>query len=218
MIENENKLKQILNTLNEEGVLQNMVLIGSWCLLFYKNVFDGFVPSFRTRDIDFYVPNAKAVNAKENLIGSLRKINLDIRRDYLSLKSTFFSPDGFELEFITKLNRERTNCVKLGNTDIYAESLSFVEILSMNYIDVDYCGIKLKVASPASYVLQKLLVNSDRKDKQEKDIASIRNVLPYLMASRKYLEELKSMYLSLPKKWKKRIDETCSKYVIVLPL
>lgn len=216
MIENEKQLKEILVILEKEGILGNIVLIGSWCLLFYKSIFINFEPTVRTTDIDFFVPNPRAIKEKNNIIASLKEINYDIVRDTLTSKSTFISPDGFELEFLTKINREQLACLKLGNTNIYAESLPYLTIFSGNYIEIDYDGIKVKVASPASYILQKLLINSSRKDKKEKDIESIKNVLSFVKESRKYNDELNSLYNSLPKNWQKKINQTTSQNNIQL--
>ena len=216
MIENEKKLKEVLAVLEKEGILENIILIGSWCLLFYKFVFDDFEPTVRTTDIDFFVPNPKAIKEKKSIVVSLKEINYDIIRDTLTNKTTFISPDGFELEFLTKINREQLACLKLGSTSLYAESLPYLTIFAGNYIEVDYDGIKVKVASPASFILQKLLVNNSRKEKREKDIESIKNVLLFIKTSKKYNEEVKSLYDSLPKNWKKKIEQTISQNDIKL--
>lgn len=205
MIENEKKLKDVLAVLNDEGILCNVILIGSWCLLFYKKIFSEFDPLIRTTDIDFYVPDAKRIKDKNGLVKSLKNINYDMIHDSLTNKTSFISPDGFELEFLTRLNRDNLACVKLGNTDIFAESLSYVEIFSGNYIEINYDDLNVKLASPASYVLQKLLISANRKEKREKDIESIKHVLNYVKVSKKYNNELIDLYNSLPKKWKARI-------------
>ena len=211
MLNNEKELKEILSVLNKEGILTNTILIGSWCLLFYKYVFEHFEPTVRTTDIDFFVPNPKAIKEKNGLINSLKEINYDLVRDTLTNKSTFISPDGFELEFLTKLNRSNLVCVKLGNTNVYAESISYLDIFVGNYIEVNFESINLKVASPSSYVLQKLLINEQRKAKSEKDMESIKNVLLYIGASRKFKNELKNLFDSLPRKWQKEILKTAKR-------
>ena len=207
MVNEEKHLNEILNVLNDEGILKNTILIGSWCLLFYKDIFENFVPTIKTTDIDFCVPNPKSIKEKNNVIKSLNKIKYDIFQDTLTNKSTFISPDGFELEFLTKLNRNQLTCVRLGNTSIYAESLPYVDIFFGNYVEVEYGGMLIKIASPSSYVIQKLLINNQRKDKKEKDIESIKNVLMYIHTSKKYFEELRALYDTLPKKWKTEIDK-----------
>lgn len=54
----------VLRKLEEAGVLQNLVLVGSWCLVAYRDYFRdvGAVPAVRTRDMDFLVPSAAAIS------------------------------------------------------------------------------------------------------------------------------------------------------------
>jgi len=48
---------KVLKRLHEAGVLQDIVLIGSWCVYFYKDHFsaDEGISTLRTRDMDFLV-------------------------------------------------------------------------------------------------------------------------------------------------------------------
>lgn len=217
MISNENHLKEILSALDKDNILKDTILIGSWSLLFYDRIFLDFEPEVRTTDLDFYVPNAKAIVSNGGLTDTLKELNYEMIMDSLTSKTTFASVDGFELEFLTKLNREGLACVKLGNTGIYAESLSYVEIFTGNYIEIEYEGMNVKVASPASYILQKLLINDKRPlVKREKDIQSIKKVLFYVKASSKSFEELKTLYESLPKTWKRKINKITKEFDIDL--
>jgi hypothetical protein len=49
---------EVLQKLKQEGVLENIVLIGSWCGQLYREYFkdDKYVPVIRARDVDFLVP------------------------------------------------------------------------------------------------------------------------------------------------------------------
>ena len=190
MKDNETQLKEIIKVLDKEGILKDVILIGSWCPLFYKYLFDNFTPMVRTTDVDFFVPNSKSFVEKDSVIKSLEHI---------------------KYEFLTRLNRKYLNCVELGHTGIFAESISNLDIFISNFIEVDYQGIQVKIASPASYVLQKLLIAQKRGEKIEKDIESVKVILGYIVMSKKYLDELNSLYLSLPKKWKKTIKENAKK-------
>lgn len=212
MTDQEKQLFEILNVFDKEGFLKHTILIGSWCLVFYKQIFETFKPNIKTSDIDFYIPNAKAVKEKNNVIESFEEIHYTVVHDSMTNKTRFISPLGFELEFLTNLTRSNLPCVRLGDTNIYAESLSYVDIFAGNYIEVKYNNLNVKVASPASYVLQKLLINDlRREDKRAKDIESVKDVLVYVNASRKYRDELKNLYSSLPKKWQRKISEVASK-------
>ena len=208
MIDYEKHFKEVLLTLESEGILNNIIVVGSWCLLLYKYVFSNFEPSIRTTDVDFFVPNPKSIKEKNSVINSLREINYDLVIDCLSNKSIFISHDGFELEFLTRVARDMISTVKLGNTNIYAEALSCTDIFIGNYIVVNYEGLLVKVASPSSYILQKLLVNEQRGEKKQKDIESIKTILLFIESSKKYSKELKDLYSALPNKWKKKIDVT----------
>jgi hypothetical protein len=216
MIDNEEHLNKILKVLNSEGILKDLILVGSWCLLFYKEIFENFVPFVRTTDIDFYVPKTKQVKESNCVINSLKKENYDLSHDTLTDKTTFISPDGFEIEFLTKLTRKNTPCVQLGKTNIYAESISHVDIFTNNYIEVVYKGLTLKIVSPSAYVLQKLVINNKREGKSEKDIQSIEHVLNYIKVSKKSKIELNELFLSLPKKWQETITKTCEEKEINL--
>ena len=216
MTNNEFHLKEILIALEQEDILKDLILIGSWSLLMYKRIYNDFDPLIATTDIDFYIPNVKVINQKNNILNTLKEINYDEVKDRLTNKSRFISPDGFEIEFLTKLNRNNLSCIKVGNTTIFAESLSYVEIFNSNYIEIDYEGIKINVVSPLCYVLQKLLINSDRKSKDLKDIESIKYVLGFINKSQSDRDELRIIYESLPKKWKAKISKTTQKYNIIL--
>ncbi len=54
-IENESKLNEVIKAFSDAGFIDDVVLIGSWCLSFYNDLFEGFMPSVRTTDIDFYM-------------------------------------------------------------------------------------------------------------------------------------------------------------------
>lgn len=175
---------------------------------FYDKIFNGFKPLLRTTDLDFYVPNAKSISSKGNLINNLRELKYEMLMDTLTEKTIFASVDGFELEFLTKLNRTGLACVKLGNTGIFAESLSYVDIFTGNYIEIEYEGINLKVASPSSYIIQKLLIHNKRSvQKREKDIESIKYVLNFIKSLDKNKRELEKLYYSLPKTWITKINK-----------
>ena len=214
---NETKLKEIIKAFYDAKFLDDVILIGSWCLTFYKLIFDNFLPQVRTTDIDFYVPNIKKANAT-NVSSSLKEINYDHIKDLLTNKSKFISPDGFEIEFLAKLNRDNVSTIQIGSSSIFAESLSCVDIFSLNYVECSYYGYSLKVASPSAFVIQKILINEKRGAKKEKDIIAIKYVIDFIAISNKYRKDFNSLYNTLPKKWKNKIMLFAKKENIYLPL
>ena len=49
---------EVLRRLRNEGVLDKMIIVGSWCVLLYENYFQGkaMLPPIRTRDLEFLIP------------------------------------------------------------------------------------------------------------------------------------------------------------------
>lgn len=211
MKKNQDKMLDIIKALNQTGLLNHLILIGSWTMFFYKEIFPNFTPTIRTTDLDFYVPHAKTSIENGSTIKALKEIRYEMRNDILTNRTTFISADGFELEFLTNLNRKQLDCVKIGNTDIYAESLPYLDIFIPNYVEVAYQGIKIKIASPASFVLQKFLINSERdKSKKQKDLEAALLVFSYIKDDPKYLKELKDVFLKLSKKQRNRVLKVAS--------
>lgn len=217
MKNNQDKMFDIIKVLNQTGLLDSLILIGSWAMFFYKEIFPNFIPSIRTIDLDFYVPHAKASIESSSTIKALEGIRYEMMNDTLTNRTTFISPDGFELEFLTNLNRNQLDCVKIGNTNIYAESLPYLDIFIANYIEITYKGIKIKIASPVSFVLQKLLIN-ERRDisKKQKDLEAIKSILPYIKANLKFKKELERIFSQLSKKQRNIILKTANENRIIL--
>lgn len=215
-IENENKLDEVIKAFADCGFIDDVILIGSWCLGFYAEIFEGFAPTVRTTDIDFYVPNSKRASASL-LSEQLRAINYDHFQDSMTNKSRFVSPEGFEIEFLAKLNKEGLACVRLGSSGIFAESLSYVDIFGSNYIEMMRGGIKVKIASPAAFTIQKILINERRGAKAEKDAQAIDYVLRFIGASHKSSSEFYELFDKLPKKWKKAVENYALRRRIDLP-
>ena len=67
------KAKDVLATLHNSGVLQDLILVGSWCCHFYISYFGRkyYTPLIKTLDIDLLIPNAKKLPKGKIDIGAL---------------------------------------------------------------------------------------------------------------------------------------------------
>lgn len=66
------KLQTLINVLKKfqkAGMLNDFVLIGSWCLYFYKEYFinSEFNPTIRTKDLDLLTPSPTKISKKVDL-------------------------------------------------------------------------------------------------------------------------------------------------------
>ena len=63
-------LKQFYNA----GILDELILIGSWCMYFYKDYFYNvkYSPSIRTKDVDFLIPISVKSEKKVDIVDLLK--------------------------------------------------------------------------------------------------------------------------------------------------
>lgn len=205
----EKEMINVIRALDESQALKHVVITGSWALYFYSNIFNGFVPRTETTDLDLYLPNPKKAIG-ENLSTKMRQYTYKKNNDYLTGKTTFLSEDGFSVEFLVVPDRTMSNTIKIEGLDVVAEALPKTAPLGWNSISVCFENWMINIVSPVSFVLQKLLINKERKPeyKKIKDIDAVIYVLGFIKASKKYQEELVASFETYPKKWKKTILET----------
>lgn len=212
MVRFENKMLDIIKALDKCGLLKNCIISGSWAMFFYKEIFEEFIPPIATTDFDIFFPRVSTI--KKGNINKLL-IDLDYLRDddYITGKTKYYSKDGFEIEFLTVPDRTLSNVIKIHSIGIGAEALPKMKIVDWNFITVNYNGYDVNVPSPASYCLQKLLINNERAEaKKVKDIDAVRYILGYINASNRYRNEFIESLNNAPRKWKKAIKETIEKY------
>ena len=203
------EMNKVLHALNEADALKDVIITGSWAMYFYKQIFDGFVPRIETTDLDLYLPNPKRASGN-NLPSRLTAYSYKRHNDYITGKTMFLSDEGFSIEFLTLPDRNMTPTIEIKGLNVVAEALPKMAPAGWNYVQVDYNGLKVNIVSPVSFVLQKLLINKERKPeyKKEKDLDALSYVLGFIKASTKYTELLKQSFNQYPRKWQKAILET----------
>lgn len=85
-------------------------------------------------------------------------------------------------------------------------------LLSTKYFNIT-------VPEPAVYTLQKMIINSHRipASKMEKDIESVRNILPHIKQSERDMKILKKIMNECTRKEINAINIVCDEYSIELP-
>lgn len=206
-IDYEDELLSVIKALGDNGILANIIVIGSWATYFYVKIFDGFIPSIRTIDLDFYIPQTKNIHVKKSVAEALKPLNFDQIFDYMTEKSKFISPDGFEIEFLAKLRKNQNQIVKVDSLGVNAEQLGNLDIFNKGYIEVDFEGYTVKVTSPSAYIVQKILISNKRsEDKYNKDLESIKIVYEEVKKSKNHMTDLMSVIASLGKRTKSRYN------------
>jgi len=203
---------EILRRFHSAGILNNFILIGSWCVYFYKDYFYGVAGSdhlaLRTRDIDFLIENPKKIIQKVDLPDLLKDLGFVIdfkgERGYMKLDH----PDLI-LEFLVpEKGRGDNGPRKIPALGINATALRFLELLSNNVIKVKTDGLILTMPHPANFALHKLIVAQRRvkKEKSIKDMEAAVKVLRMLIEKGEKDIITKTFTLISPK-WQKKIIE-----------
>ncbi len=66
---------KVLMHFHDAGILEEIILVGSWSMYFYKEYFspEKYNPSIRTKDIDFLIPLPLRFKKKIDIVELLRK-------------------------------------------------------------------------------------------------------------------------------------------------
>lgn len=198
----------ILVRLKEIGLLDHLIIVGSWCLHFYKSYFDDYeyFSTIKTRDIDFYIPTPLKFKRKIDFNEIVKDLgfvmNLRGEEGFISFENPYLI-----IEFlVAEKGRGSSKPVEIKQLGINAQALRYLNILSDNTTTVKYKGIDLNVPTPWCFALHKLLISSRRKtnEKRENDRSQAIKLLNDLLDHNKE-NEILSTYKKLPHSWRKRI-------------
>lgn len=199
---------EVLRRLEGAGVLKDVILIGSWCMSFYRDYFSSvaYSPSIKTRDIDFLVPRPGAVRSKADIPELMKDIGFIKgfrgREGYLVLEH----PD-LAIEFLVpEKGRGTDKPVFLPYLGLNAQALRFLELLSRNTIRMKIDDFSLMMPHPVNFALHKLIISKRRrdKDKSAKDREAALGVLRTLIQKKKG-HFIRNVFRSLPVKWQRTV-------------
>lgn len=162
---------EVLRRLEKAGLLEDVVLIGSWTTIFYKAYFKGFERLKRyalvTRDLDLLVDYPGRVKVKVDVPRLLEDLGFVVSfigsQGYIHL----IHPDLI-VEFLTpERGRGVDGPVPLKNWSMNATALRFLDFLVKDKIKVKFERINVVLPHPARFALHKLVVAQRRKDKDK---------------------------------------------------
>jgi len=199
---------EVLRRLHRAGVLKDIMLIGIWCLPFYKEYFSSttYSPSFRTRDIDFLVPNPGKIHVQTDIPALLKDlgfvVNYSGSKGYIKLEH----PDLL-IEFLSpEKGRGMDDPVKIPRLGVNAVALRYLNFLVENTIKVGVEGFTICLPHPVNFALHKLILFQRRinKEKAQKDRETSGMLLRALIKKGDAVL-IKSIFDSIPLRWRKRI-------------
>lgn len=211
MYEQRKQLLKLLKVFSENGFAEHLILIGSWAEYMYMEA--GILPDYeaaiRTLDVDFLVKNLRRPNPPVNIVGLAKEEGFFVEEDCLTGVTRLLSAGGFEVEFLIAQKGKGENTALKTNLGITAQALRHLGLLSNNTIKVDYLGIKINVPSPEAFVIHKMIINHERKEKMEKDQSVINRMYPHLDKGK-----FETIYNSLTKKEQKSVSQYMETFIL----
>jgi Nucleotidyltransferase len=197
----------ILIRLDKEEVLRDIILIGGWCSLVYKEYFGNPVEISmqRTADLDLLIPNPPRIHKDVDVSLILEELGFDRKVSLLDGYEKYVHPD-LEVEFLTpERGRGRGKPYSIDKLHINAQGLRYLDLIQSYTMKISYNGISINVPEPTAYVLHKFILSDRRKKqfKREKDIETARQLGEYLLDQESQRNKMREIYLSMPEKWKK---------------
>lgn len=198
----------ILQRFNKAGILDNMILIGSWSIYFYKNYFNSksYSTFIRTRDIDFLIP-----------LPAKFKKNLDVFKlvEDLGFLEVFQGSKGYmkivhpdlTIEFLVpEKGRGSDKAYTVPQLKINAQPLRYLNFLIEHTIVIPFNELQIRLPHPAAYALHKFIIFKRRikKDKQDRDIEGALRVFRELIKKGEH-NTIKHIFNNMHKRWQQTV-------------
>lgn len=199
---------EVLRRLDRSGVLSELIIIGSWCIYFYKYYFKSkdYSTFIRTKDIDFLVPIPPRFKKEINVFELIKDLGFIERyrgsKGYIKLEH----PD-LSIEFLTpERGRGSNRPYSIPELSINAQPLRFLDFLIENTISINAERVSIRLPHPAAYALHKFIIFKRRKkaEKRDRDIEGALRVFNELIRHKK-THEIRSIFKRMHKKWQSTI-------------
>ena len=199
-------LIEVLRRLQGKGVLNKLILAGSWGLVLYQKYFGDptLYPSLRTRDADFIIPTNFKIREKINIPELLEDLGFVVDFNRTDNFIRMLHP-ALIIEFlVAEKGRGSGTSKKIKELGITAQPLRYLNYLESKVISIDMEGLQVRVPDPAVFALHKLIIMNRRQseEKREKDKNQAKLVLLYLLKKGREKDIREAISLMHPKWFK----------------
>jgi hypothetical protein len=189
MFEFEKEFVGLLNEFQHKGALEHLVLIGSWCLVVYREHYPIRRFTFTTSDVDFSIHRPRDLRRSPGIAlqESLTKLGYVPKSGILSKAEKYIpAPDSIakslSIEFLCEPGRNVVEPFLLPGLGIVANPIPYQKILLENCITLIYRRIPVQLPRPAVWTIHKIAISQLRKgrDSELKMIKDMENALVVL--------------------------------------
>jgi hypothetical protein len=197
----------VLRRLDDAGVLPEVVIVGSWCVLFYERYFNtaAYRASIRTRDLDIAIPLPPRFGHKVDIAAQLAELGFVTDFKGRGGYVRFLHPELIVEFLVPERGRGSDKPFDVPKLGINAQPLRFLDMLLAETISVPFQSVSVRLPHPANFALHKLLISGRRhSDKAERDREQAVSVMRALKGAGQE-NRLRGVFAALPPKWKAQI-------------
>ena len=199
---------EVLRRLDKAGVLKDVILIGSWCTLFYRDFFgqSRYMASLRTRDMDLLIPKPSAIKAEVDVAELLKDIGFVVgftgSEGYIRMEH----PELIVEFLVPERGRASDKPYPLPKLGLNAQALRFLDFLAQDTITTNVEEVSVRMPHPANFALHKLVVLSRRTGhaKQAKDKEAAMRVLEALIDKGED-DSIRKAFGTMPRRWQGKV-------------
>lgn len=161
----------VLRRLRDAGVLEHLVLIGSWCLVLYREYFrdaEAF-PAVRTRDMDFLVPSLTKPRTKADVPALLKDLGFITGLRGQAGVMLLEHPELLIEFLVPERGRGGKDVQALPQLGVNAQPLRFMDIATMKPVQLHFEDVSVTTPHPAAFALHKLLIAPRRRNAEKKN-------------------------------------------------
>jgi len=160
---------KVLEKLDREGILQHLIVVGSWCVYFYKHQFkDAFrLTSWRTKDIEFDTSLIGKLQKPRNITAILKGLDFVMKLHGDAGYTTFEHPDIIVEFLVPQKGDGIADRYRLPGFGIHPQPIRYLSFLVKDVMTIEYKGLSVKVPHPANFAVHKLMISIERKDPEK---------------------------------------------------
>jgi len=195
---------EVLGRMQAAGVLEHVVLVGSWVMHFYRVGVPGFgsLGTVRTMDMDLMIPTPPKFTKIVSLSEMVKDLGFIVQRGRTGFMKLVHSE--MDMDFLVpERGRGSGEPYRVDGLGITAKPIRYAGFLIENTIIVKEGGLTVRVPEPARFALHKLIISQRRpgKDKAAKDLRQAIEVLSILSKHPDW-RRVQDMSRALPAGWR----------------
>jgi len=212
-------INNIMDKFHENDFLDEIILVGSWCLYYYSKYFfkTPELSLLRTKDIDFVIEKPQQITKHIDIKKILEDAGFE---EFIGISgySKFMNID-LDIEFlVNEKGRSSNKPAILKKININAMPLRYLSILQNHTTMIKINDYNLRLPEPAAFVLHKYIISNRRREKtkREKDLYDAQNLSNILIQDNYHKAILKNVYNDMPNGWKKTLKNILQENNLIL--